>query len=176
MMKERVTEKPTMTTGMTIGKVAQAAQVGVETIRFYERKGLLAQPPRGNGGYRLYPPEAVTRVLFIRRAKGIGFTLEEIRELLVLGAEPGRACADVRLRAEAKIGAIDARIETLQQMRAALVELAALCREAPPGECPLLAALEGQRRASAHSQAPPSSPSQGRPSARRDPAPPWRPT
>ncbi|MCZ7664186.1 MAG: heavy metal-responsive transcriptional regulator [Thermoleophilia bacterium] len=128
-------------TGMSIGKVAHAAGVGVETVRYYERQGLVARPSREHGAYRLYPPEAVARVRFIRRAKGLGFTLREIAELLRLGAEPDSACDDVRLRAEAKIAAIDTKIDTLRQMREALLELAELCREAPPGDCPFLRIL-----------------------------------
>src|SRR5680860_435730 len=116
-------------TDMTIGKVARASGVEVETVRYYERQGLVTQPAREEGAYRLYPPEAVSRISFIRRAKGLGFTLREIAELLRLGTEPDSVCDDVRLRAEAKIAAIDTKIDTLREMREALVELAALCRE-----------------------------------------------
>ncbi|MCL4368215.1 MAG: heavy metal-responsive transcriptional regulator [Actinobacteria bacterium] len=125
-------------TGLTIGKVAQAAGVGVETVRFYERKGLIARPVREGGTYRLYTLEAVARVRFIRRAKELGFTLREIAELLRLGTDPDSACDDVRLRAEAKIVAIDTKIDHLREMREALMELTRVCHEAPPGDCPFL--------------------------------------
>jgi len=77
---------------MTIGKLAKRAGVGVETIRFYERKGLLPEPPRRYSGYREYPESAIDRVRFIRRAKELGFTLKEIGELLELRIRPGTTC------------------------------------------------------------------------------------
>ena len=81
---------------LTIGRLANASGVGVETIRFYEREGLLPEPPRKRSGYRQYPADAVARVLFIRRAKELGFTLKEITELLKLRVDPDTSCADVR--------------------------------------------------------------------------------
>jgi len=85
---------------LTIGKVAKIADVGVETIRFYERKGLINQPLKPlSGGYRIYPDEAVQRIRFIRQAQEIGFSLREIEELVSLRADPSAVCADVRERA-----------------------------------------------------------------------------
>ena len=121
---------------------ARLAGVSVETIRFYEREDLIAQPARSGEGYRRYPPETLTRLRFTRRAKDLGFSLDEIRELLRLGEEPQSACADVRRFAEEKISAIDAKIEALHAMRLALLDLTAACREAVPGVCPILEALE----------------------------------
>ncbi|GAB4287220.1 MAG: hypothetical protein Kow0092_40310 [Deferrisomatales bacterium] len=85
--------------GLTIGRVAEAAGVGVETVRFYERKGLIEQPEKPMFGRRTYPPETVGRIRFIRRAKDLGFTLREIAELLELRVDPGKSCAEVRARA-----------------------------------------------------------------------------
>ena len=129
---------------MTIGKLATRAGVGVETIRFYERKGLLPEPPRTLSGYREYPGSAVAHVRFIRRAKELGFTLREISELLDLKIAPGTSCAEIRNRARVKIGDIEKKVRSLEVMRAALEKLAADCpAEGPTSECPILEALEG---------------------------------
>jgi len=127
-----------------IGKVASLAGVGVETIRFYERIGLIGEPPRRPSGYRQYPGEVVSRIRFIRRAKGLGFTLKEIGELLSLRVESGSTCEEVRARVEAKIADIEEKIRTLERMREALVKLIAACSaKAQATECPILEALEG---------------------------------
>jgi MerR family mercuric resistance operon transcriptional regulator len=100
--------------GMTIGKAARKAGVGVETIRFYERKGLIDRPPRPNvGGFRVYPVETVERIRFIRQAQELGFSLREILELLSLRADPESDCADVRERAEAKLREVTRKIAGL---------------------------------------------------------------
>lgn len=120
---------------LTIGDVARAAGVGVETIRFYERRGLLPAPPRTAAGYRLYSPSAFERIRFIRHAKALGFTLEEIEDLLSLRRAPGCTCADVKERADRKIAALTA-------MRRALANIAAACPgDGPTSDCPILAAL-----------------------------------
>ena len=100
-------------TTLTIGKVAKAAGLGVETVRFYERQGLIAEPARSDSGYRQYGPETIRRLQFIVRAKALGFTLQEIGDLLDLRATPGAGCADVQARAEAKIADIEERITQL---------------------------------------------------------------
>ena len=128
---------------LTIGKVARLAGVGVETIRFYEREGLIDEPPRRESGYRQYPEETVSRVRFIRRAKELGFSLKEIKELLSLRASPKSRCADVRRRAEAKIEDIEQKVCDLQRMKEALVKLTAACSGGGPvTACPILDALE----------------------------------
>lgn len=141
MLPLMLDDQNTLVGDLTIGKAAQLAGVGVETIRFYEREGLIPQPARRNGSYRRYPPELVTRIRFIRRAKDLGFSLEEVRELLRLAEEPGTACDDARRRAEGKIAAIDDKLAALTKMREALVSLTAACREAPTGTCPILEVL-----------------------------------
>src|SRR5215467_5078830 len=97
----------------TIGELAKSAGVNVETVRYYERRGLLPKPPRGASGYRLFPPEALRRLQFIRRAQELGFSLDEICELLALRMSPKARCAAVKARAEAKIADIESRISTL---------------------------------------------------------------
>lgn len=128
---------------LRIGEVAQAAGVNIETIRYYERCGLLADPGRRESGYRAYPPEIVARVCFIKRGQQLGFTLREIAGLLALRVDDRAACDQVREQAEAKLSEIDARIADLQRIRNALASLAAACvHDGPTGECPLLDALE----------------------------------
>lgn len=130
---------------LTIGQVAKLAGVGVETVRFYEREGLILQPERPPSGYRQYPPEVVRRIRFIRRAKGLGFTLREIKELLELRDDSNSTCADVRKRAQEKIADIERRIADLKRIRTALVRLTERCEGAlSGGECPFLEALDEQ--------------------------------
>lgn len=128
---------------MTIGEVARRAGVKVETVRYYERQGLVPAPGRSAAGYRQYAADTVRRIRFIRRAKALGFTLAEIRELLALRTAPGVSCAEVRVQAEAKIAEIDARLRALQQMRSALARLARECGDGrSTSACPILEALE----------------------------------
>jgi len=130
---------------LTIGKIARLAEVGVETIRFYEREGLIVEPPRRESGYRQYPLETVSRIRFIKRAKNLGFSLKEIRELLCLRLDPETTCEDLRKRAEAKIADIAEKVRALQKMEKALTDLAAACSgRGPASECPILEALEKQ--------------------------------
>ena len=133
---------------MTIGQVAKAAGLGVETIRFYEKEGLIDEPLRRTSGYRDYAQSAVPRLMFIRRAKELGFTLAEIRELLALRVERRASCSTVKARAEKKIADIDGRIRALRRMKRALVALSASCDAGSPStsECPVLDALESRTR------------------------------
>ena len=128
---------------LTIGRVARQAGVGVETVRYYQRRGLVAQPPRRDGAYRVYTQDTVARIRFIRRAGKLGFTLREIEELLSLRVEQSTTCADVRMRAEVKVSTIDDKIQGLQHMKRALASLIASCRgRGPASECPILEALD----------------------------------
>jgi len=128
---------------LTIGKVARLAEVGVETVRFYEREGLIDKPPRRASGYRQYPEETVHRLRFIRRAKELGFTLKEIKELLALRIEPETTCVDIRHRAETKISDIEEKIRTLIRMKEALMKLTLACSgRGPVSKCPILEAME----------------------------------
>jgi MerR family mercuric resistance operon transcriptional regulator len=129
---------------LTIGKVARLAGVGVETVRFYERQGLIDEPPRRLSGYRQYPPETVSRVRFIRHAKELGFSLKEIKELQELRIDPDATCHDVRQRTRAKIQQIEEKIRSLQRIQQALQKLEAACDGAGSvSTCPVLNALEG---------------------------------
>jgi MerR family mercuric resistance operon transcriptional regulator len=128
---------------LTIGQVARHAGVGIETVRFYERQGLLEEPARKQSGYREYGEDVVARLRFIRRAKELGFSLKEIKELLALRVDPTTTCAEVRSKAAAKIADVEQKIEALQRIRTALVKLTAVCRgRGPTSECPILDALD----------------------------------
>ncbi len=125
------------------GELAKRAGVNVETLRFYERKGLLPAPPRRESGYRQYPADSVSRLRFIRRAQDLGFTLGEIGELLSLKGGSA-ATADVRDRAERKLADIRRKIADLKAIETALVKHTTACPgEGPLDECPLLQHLEG---------------------------------
>ncbi|MGH9401155.1 MAG: heavy metal-responsive transcriptional regulator [Terriglobia bacterium] len=128
---------------MTIGNVAKRAGVGVETLRFYERIGLIDEPPRKDSGYRQYPADTIDQVRLIKRAKELGFSLKEIKELMALRIAPGATCAQVKERAEVKIEDIEEKIRSLQRMKRALQKLMSACGgEVSVSECPVLDALE----------------------------------
>ncbi len=132
---------------LTTGQVAKEAGVNVQTIRYYERRGLISKPPRRATGYRLYPEETVKCILFIRRAKELGFSLNEIAELLALRSEPGAPCSRVRRRASAKIADIDGKISALQSMKNALEVMVKACSgRGPAAGCPILSALDAKAR------------------------------
>src|SRR3954469_13093782 len=124
---------------LTIGRIAQSAGVAIDTIRFYEREGLLPEPRRRPSGYREYDQATVSRLRFIRRAKDLGFTLDEIRELLALSADRNDGVEGVRERAAARLQAIDERIAELQRVRDGLSELVDACPgHGSPEDCPIL--------------------------------------
>ena len=128
---------------LTIGQLAKQAQVNVETIRYYERRGLLPKPPRRWSGYREYSRANVAHLRFIKRAKELGFSLSEISELLSLRVDPDTTCDDVQQRTEIKIADIEAKIQTLERMKKALKKLVAACSgRGPTSACPILEALE----------------------------------
>ena len=112
---------------MNIGELARRAGVNTQTIRFYEREGLIPEPQRRASGYRQYPLAMVEHVRFIRAAKEVGFTLEEISELLSLRVRRGASCAGVRRRAEVKLAAIDTKLVQLKRMRAVLAQMVDSC-------------------------------------------------
>ncbi len=132
---------------MTIGEAAQSAGVGVETIRFYERRNLIAQPPKpAGGGYRKYPEETIDRVRFVRQAQELGFSLREIGDLLSLRADPEADSAQIRARAMAKLSEVDEKVHQLKRIRAALKTVIAAC----PGHgavqcCSILEAISHNR-------------------------------
>src|SRR6266699_3899323 len=112
---------------LSIGQVARRAGVGVETVRFYEREGLLEEPPRRASGYRQYSEQVVTRLHFIKRAQQLGFSLKEISELLLLRVDAQTSCDEVKQRTEAKIAEVERKMVELQRMRQALLQVASLC-------------------------------------------------
>ena len=128
---------------MRIGEIAAAADVNIQTLRYYERVGLLPEPERRSSGYRAYAPETVRRVRFIKRAQDLGFTLREIADLLKLREQSASACEQVEERASATLDRIREKIRYLESMEAALFEYVTACRRPQPlGECPLLHTLD----------------------------------
>jgi MerR family mercuric resistance operon transcriptional regulator len=129
--------------GLSIGRVARSSGVHLETIRYYERIGLIPAPGRTEGGHRAYEPLALRRLAFVRRARELGFSIEEIRALLGL-AEPGqRACEEVRVVAEAHLKDVRAKIVDLTRLEAVLTETVGRCGvEGPAPSCPVLELLE----------------------------------
>jgi len=124
---------------MRIGKVAKQVGITVEAIRFYEKQGLIKAPGRNQSGYRDYPEDVVLHVSFIKRAKELGFSLKEIKELMVLQSTPGTSCGAVKEQAEAKIADIDEKMEDLQRIRKALTELVSACPgQGPLTRCPII--------------------------------------
>ncbi len=125
--------------------VAAAEQVGVnvQTLRYYERRGLLPKLPRRQSGYREFPDDAVRVVRFVKRAQDLGFTLDEIEELLRLRSDRGRDRARIRGVAERRVLQIDQKIGELQAMKKALTHLVHCCREGSTLECPIIEALDG---------------------------------
>lgn len=127
---------------LTIGQLAKRSHVNVETIRYYERRGLLPIPSRRQSGYRQFSQDTSVRIRFIKRAQELGFTLKEISELLSMRVNPHTTCADIKVRAEMKITEIEEKIRDLERMKKALIKLKAACRgRGPTGECPILEAL-----------------------------------
>jgi MerR family mercuric resistance operon transcriptional regulator len=131
---------------LRIGEVGKRAAVHIETLRYYERRGLIPKPQRNASNYRLYTEATVRRVVFVKRAQEVGFSLADIKELLALRAAPTARCADVRGRAAAKVRDIDDKLRALRRMRKALLVLVAQCSgQGPIIDCPILDSLEGRR-------------------------------
>lgn len=128
---------------LKIGELARRSGLNVETLRYYERRGLIPPPDRLPSGYRIYPTATLQRLAFIRRCKALGFTLEETRDLLQLQQHPERGSAAVKQRVEQHIRDIRRKVDDLQQMLTTLEELSARCDgEGTAADCPILAFLE----------------------------------
>lgn len=132
----------TQASSLSIGAVAKRVGVAIDTIRYYERERLLPEPLRRASGYRSYDEGVVVQLRFIRRAKELGFTLEEIRELLALSADRQHGVKAVKQRAQRRLAAIEQRIAELQRVRDGLAQLVASCPgHGKPEQCPILRAL-----------------------------------
>ena len=128
---------------LNIGQVARRAGIGIDAIRYYERRGLIQEPARKASGYRQYTEEVIARLRFVKRAKELGFSLDEIRELLSLKLNPALNASKVKQHVEAKIADIAEKVRTLQRMKRALKKLSAACTEyGSTSECPILDALD----------------------------------
>ena len=133
-----------MNENYTIGQLAKAAGVNVETIRYYERRGLISQPPKPAEGYRTYPQTTLARILFIKRAQELGFTLGEINNLLSLGESH---CSEVQELAEAKLASVREKINDLHRLEQVLEELVTQCRTNPDNAaCPIVESLQPDPR------------------------------
>ena len=131
---------------ISIGELAKRGRVNLETVRYYERQGLLPKPPRLQSGYRAFPGESVQKIRFIKQAQELGFSLGEIKELLALQVDPQSTGADVRKRAEAKIADIKAKMKTLNSMKKTLEQLISTCNgDGSISECPILESFNSER-------------------------------
>jgi Cu(I)-responsive transcriptional regulator len=128
---------------MRIGTAARRAGVNVQTLRYYERRGLLPRAPRRTSGYREFPDDSVRIVRFVKRAQDLGFTLDEVEQLLRLRHEKRRDRRQIRAVAEARVRDIDRKIAELQAMKKALAHLIHCCKEDSRLECPIIEALDG---------------------------------
>lgn len=128
---------------MTRSEIAELTGIGRETLRYYEKRGIIPDPPRSSAGYRLYDKCYARRIRFIGRAQELGFTLKEIKELLELRVDPDTTCKAVKTRAENKIEDVATKIRDLQSIRQALIHLADSCSgQGPTSDCPILEAME----------------------------------
>ncbi|ARN84792.1 heavy metal-responsive transcriptional regulator [Candidatus Nucleicultrix amoebiphila] len=127
-----------------ISQLAKECQIKADTIRFYEKIGLMPKPFRGANGYRYYDKEALKRLRFIMRSKNIGFTLDEIMELLTIKGTSKNACHEIQTQAQTKIHLIDQKLQELQTIKQALITLVKQCQlnKKPMTDCPILDALE----------------------------------
>lgn len=133
---------------LSIGQVAKETGVTVETVRFYEKQGLIDEPSRSESGYRQYPQGTTKRVHFIQHAKEVGFTLKEVAELLALRREPGTSCSDIKIRTTQKIESVDQKIRDLQIIREALSRMILKCSGGDDlSTCPILEELDMVKRA-----------------------------
>lgn len=135
----------------TIGKLAKMAGISTDAIRFYEKGGLIAEPARTTSNYRVYPVEDVARLRFIKRAKELGFSLSEIKELLAIRHDPSASKADVKKRTEIKIRNIKKKISDLSRILGALEQLNKNCDgHGPVSDCPIIEALDDQHKEEHH--------------------------
>lgn len=128
--------------GLIIGELAKNADVNIETIRYYERLGLILEPPRTESGYRIFPPEVIQRIKFIKRSQSLGFSLSEIHKLLTLTDSDSFSCLEVRQFASQKLKEIELKILDLQNIKSVLQDLSSKCSEEPINSCPIIERLK----------------------------------
>ncbi len=129
----------------TRGALAREAGITAEAVRFYERRGLLKAPARNESGYRIYDDEALRRIRFIHRARELGFSLQEINELLQLRIRPSTNCGRVRASAQEKLSEIEKKIKDLNRMKRSLGKLVSACAQgSATSECPILDSMDGK--------------------------------
>ncbi len=128
---------------LTVGRLSRTVGINVETVRYYENIGLMPKPERKESGYRVYSDSDVERLRFIKKSKLLGFTLKEIKELLLLRIDDNTTCDDLREKAELKIEEVNLKIKELKKIKRALEKLARQCHiNAPKSECSILENLE----------------------------------
>lgn len=133
-------------TTLKIGQLAKAAKVNIDTVRYYERRGLIPEPPRKESGYREYTQNYVARIRFVKRAQDLGFSLNEISELMDLRVDSQTVCSDVKKRAEAKVADIEEKIKSLKGLQQTLTNLLHHCESREPtGDCPILQMLDAEK-------------------------------
>lgn len=124
---------------LRIGELAKRSGLSVETLRYYERRGLIPPPERLASGYRSFPEDTLDRLVFIKRSKELGFSLDEIAELLQLEIDPGIGAAEVKARVDSKIAMVERKIDDLKQLQGSLIRLSSLCcGEGSLSDCPIL--------------------------------------
>jgi len=128
---------------VTIGQLSRATGCNIETIRYYERIGILSDPPRSHGGHRIYGEDHVKRLHFVCRCRDLGFTLKQLRDLLTLVDETGHSCKEVKALTLDHLGSVQRKIGDLQRMEAVLTEMAARCDGGDLPDCPIVEALYG---------------------------------
>ena len=145
--KEDMEEKYEDVTTYKIGEVARRAHVNKETVRYYEKRGLIPEPDRRRSGYRIFTQRHIDQIRFIKRAQELGFTLSEIKELLELRMDEHTTCSEIKEEAQEKYRDVKEKIEDLQRIKETLLGLIDSCAgEGPKGECPIMEALEGENK------------------------------
>lgn len=144
-MREDMDKKYEGMVTFKIGQVASRAHVNKETVRYYEKRGLIPTPDRRRSGYRIFTQRHIDQIKFIKRAQQLGFTLSEIKELLELRMGEDTSCSEVKSEAQEKYQDVTKKIKGLQRIKATLLELIDSCSgEGPKGDCPILESLEGE--------------------------------
>lgn len=144
-MFEQMEEKYEGVVTYKIGEVARRADVNKETVRYYEKRGLIPEPDRRRSGYRIFTQRHIDRIRFIKRAQELGFTLSEIKELLELRMDEDTTCSEIKTEAEEKYRDVESKIQDLRRIKETLIDLIDSCSgEGPKGDCPILGALEGE--------------------------------